>query len=1289
LAIEIKRSIRALSVLLFSLFVFTSFCHAFSLQTGYYVGTGQEKSITGAGFRPDLVIIKSDASSGRAVWKSSAMAGDSTAYFENAAVNFSGAISSLDNDGFSIGTNSLVNTANVRYTWVAFSGSGGADFKVGSYSGDGNTSREVTDVGFQPDLVFVKADFAARAVWRSSAMPYDVSQHFYTAAQVASRIKGFTSQGFIAGSAAEVNQSGSDYFYVAFKSAAGSMAVGTYSGTGIGHSITGVGFKPDLIFLKQTTSSNPAVLRTDKSYGDESQLFTAAANVTDSISTLESDGFFVGSQSRVNDSSQTYYYAAFTGATAPVLSGNFMMSNGSYFGNGTSKSITGIPFNPSMVLIKADTANYAVFCTSAMPSNSTAYMAAATANLAGAILSIDDNGFSVGSNAVVNTNGVSYRWTAFQTDQSENFAIGAYTGNGQDNRLISALGFQPDLVVIKGTGATSAVLKTSSMAGDTTAFFSAAADVSNRIKSLDSGGFQVGTSSEVNTAATLYYYCAFKNTAGQFKVGSYTGDGTADNTISGIGFRPAAVWVKRPEASNGAVQRNSNIGADNSQYFTNTANASNEITSLNADDFHVGSANGVNALGTTYRYAAWKNTSTALGFAAQPCTTEAGAVITPTVEIQVLDNLGNLDSTDSTTVVTLGIGTNPSGGTLSGTKVKTVSSGIATFDGISLDKSGSGYTLIASATGLTQATSSAFSITASAGSALSFSVQPTSAVAGSAIDPSIKVAVKDAYGNTVVSNEVAEITLSLYSNPGGATMSGTLTKTVSSGEAIFSDISLDKSSAIYSLIASASALATCTSDSFDISPAVAERLTFSTQPSTTETATVIFPYPAVRVKDALGNTVTEDNSTIVVVSLESSASAALSGTLSKTVCSGEAVFSDLSVNWISSGCLLRASAASLLSAASNTFNVTAETSAPVVTSLIPADKATGVSKEAHISVVFSKPMDPSSVQNAFTLKAIKDNEGATIETNVLGTFSWAGQNNVVLIPYSEMADNYTYEVGISKEAKSLTGISFEEPFSGEFSIISNRSNSNVFIGSDGKTKISLPAGALAQDYYIKISIDPRTDPIVVDPAKIEIAGIKVQAESDPFKYPIDSSMREFEIYDRAGSRIISSFSAEAAITIPYSDSNNDGIVDDTNPAMRADSLLIAHLDEVNNIWVLNPESTVNTSLKNVTCNVNHLSTFSLMAMPATTLANIYCFPNPYKPSAGHTTITFSNLPSTCTIKIYTLKGELIKTIEETNGDAQATWDVANEAGENVVSGLYVFLVKTDSDQKSGKLVIIR
>jgi hypothetical protein len=98
-------------------------------------------------------------------------------------------------------------------------------------------------------------------------------------------------------------------------------------------------------------------------------------------------------------------------------------------------------------------------------------------------------------------------------------------------------------------------------------------------------------------------------------------------------------------------------------------------------------------------------------FLQQPADTAAGHTINPAVTVEVVDQFGNVVTSDNSDTVTLSIGTNPSGGTLSGTLTVTVSGGIAIFSDLSIDLAGDGYTLHATTLGLMDADSGAFSIT--------------------------------------------------------------------------------------------------------------------------------------------------------------------------------------------------------------------------------------------------------------------------------------------------------------------------------------------------------------------------------------------------------------------------------------------------------------------------------------------------------------------------------------------------------------------------------------------------
>src|SRR3989475_7865007 len=87
-------------------------------------------------------------------------------------------------------------------------------------------------------------------------------------------------------------------------------------------------------------------------------------------------------------------------------------------------------------------------------------------------------------------------------------------------------------------------------------------------------------------------------------------------------------------------------------------------------------------------------TATQLAFSQQPGTTVANRIITPAVKVRALDALGIL-ATSFAGNVSVALGSNPGGATLGGTTPVTAVSGVATFFDLSLNKTGTAYTLTA------------------------------------------------------------------------------------------------------------------------------------------------------------------------------------------------------------------------------------------------------------------------------------------------------------------------------------------------------------------------------------------------------------------------------------------------------------------------------------------------------------------------------------------------------------------------------------------------------------------
>lgn len=600
----------------------------FTMQTGYYVGNGGTQSISGLGFQPEYIMIKADTAAGQVLWKTSAMPANTTAFLSATAVN-TGTLITFDSDGFSVANNANVNTANVRYTWSAFQGSdctASGTICVGTYTGNG-TSPRLINTGFQPNYVMTKISTNTTAAnFRTSSMGANVGNYFTTTAQNATGALYTTlaANGFNVG--ATNNTSAQTFYYVAFKAVAGVMAVGTYSGNATDNrSITGfgAGSTPNLVMVKnansaQAASRNP-IMSTTRHYGDHSSyMSTATANAVNMIQAMQDNGFQVGTANQVNKSGNTIYWVAWGGAASqPPGSGTFQMATGTYTGNGAARTISGVGFDPDLVIIKGDTAQQGVFRTKLMQGNNTAYMAAATANFTGGITSLGTDSFDLGTSATVNSTSINYHWQAFGNAYdpvtrtgATDFMIGAYTGNGIDNRSITDAPDQPDMVTVKRSGATAGSWRSTANTGDQSSFFANTAERANRIQALEPAGFQVGTLGEVNTSGSLYNWFGF-GTGENFAVGTYTGSGGVQSVTS-AGFQPDHVWVKRSTNQQG-VQRPSTLLGNSTQYFANTTNFTNGITGLVCNGFSLtGTTAMTNASGGTYRYAAWRIPSSIL-----------------------------------------------------------------------------------------------------------------------------------------------------------------------------------------------------------------------------------------------------------------------------------------------------------------------------------------------------------------------------------------------------------------------------------------------------------------------------------------------------------------------------------------------------------------------------------------------------------------------------------------------------------------------------------------------------
>lgn len=302
------------------------------------------------------------------------------------------------------------------------------------------------------------------------------------------------------------------------------MITGSYTGNGADNrTISGLGFRPEAVLILPDLAEQ-GVIRTSAMAGDASKrLASAIALETNLIQSLTSDGFTIGTDNSVNQSTRTYHWIAFgAGADLDV---------GAYTGTGSTRSVSGAGFSPEMAWIISGGASSMRW----EHSLGTETYDFSTGNYGTVgITGLTADGFSVDGSAAVNQNATAMYYIAWNQNSSY-FTLGSYVGNGADNRNITGVGFEPELVFTRELGGSNYMDYKPESTGynvDRSVFGDGWVGAPNYIQALQTDGFQVGTNNELNGNGTNYTYFAFKQKDAPLIVDT-TSD-TSDGTTTSI-----------------------------------------------------------------------------------------------------------------------------------------------------------------------------------------------------------------------------------------------------------------------------------------------------------------------------------------------------------------------------------------------------------------------------------------------------------------------------------------------------------------------------------------------------------------------------------------------------------------------------------------------------------------------------------------------------------------------------------------------------------------------------------
>ena len=366
-----------------------------------------------------------------------------------------------------------------------------------------------------------------------------------------------------------------------------------YSGNGGTQSITGVGFQPDWVWIKERSSTSSHALY-DSSRGALKQLESdgtgAESTASSMLTSFDSDGFSVGSSGAINQSSQTYVgWNWKANGTTPSKTYKVVVvsdSGNKYRFRNSADSAT---FAQSAVTLDLQELGTYVFdwsdstaqghpirfsttsdgthgggseYTTGVVKDDSAYTTTITvASSAPTLYYYCQNHSGMGGQVNTNTTSGSTNFdgsilSVEQRNTTAGFSIVLYTGTGANVTIGHGASTAPQWIIIKRRDSAQNWVVYHEDVGNQRQTYLNLGDAQSGTNSVyfnntspTSTVFSLGSDSYANASSGTYVAYCFGEIEGYSKFGSYTGNGNNDGTFVYTGFRPAWVMVKKTSGS--------------------------------------------------------------------------------------------------------------------------------------------------------------------------------------------------------------------------------------------------------------------------------------------------------------------------------------------------------------------------------------------------------------------------------------------------------------------------------------------------------------------------------------------------------------------------------------------------------------------------------------------------------------------------------------------------------------------------------------------------------------------
>ena len=314
-----------------------------------------------------------------------------------------------------------------------------------------------------------------------------------------------------------------------------------YTGNGSsGHAITGVGFQPDWIWIKDRGATNWHSVR-DSVRGTSRQLFTnetRAEETASYVTAFNSDGFTLGTgNTDVNANNNTYASwnwkagtsftndASSTGIGSIDSTGSVNTDAGfsimTYTGTGSNATFAhGLSAVPKVAIFKdRSSTGYWMTYHQAVGNGANLVLNTSDASSASSVwwnsTSPTSSVFSIGTSSNINVSGRNYVGYLFAEKQGYS-KFSSYVGTGVDSGTFSFCGFKPSFVLTKRTDTSGSwVIQDNKRPGynetslDLNPNNSEAEETNNGIDMLSNGFKQRNTDAHTNASGGTYIYMAF------------------------------------------------------------------------------------------------------------------------------------------------------------------------------------------------------------------------------------------------------------------------------------------------------------------------------------------------------------------------------------------------------------------------------------------------------------------------------------------------------------------------------------------------------------------------------------------------------------------------------------------------------------------------------------------------------------------------------------------------------------------------------------------------------------